>query len=866
VKLSNDNFFSPLAVQDALSGQLAAYPPAEGHYSELHAPRTPHLGATIPPAEHWRHFFSHPEARSHAGLDVRYTSVHQQIRDNGVTYNVYADAEGAQRPWSLDLFPLIISSKDWKSIESGILQRVQLLEAIMADCYGPQHFLQNGLLPPALVFGNPGFLRCLHGVQPVGGVYLHVVAFDLARGPNGQWWVLEQRCQAPSGLGYLLENRLAIARQFAPAFESLKVQRLASTYRALIESLQQHSPAGKNAHIALLTPGPFNETYFEHAYLARYLGISLVEGRDLVVRDQHVYLKTMRGLMPVHALLKRVDDSYLDPLELRPDSTLGIPGLLQAIRAGNVLMANAPGTGFLESPALMGFLPGLAQHVLQRDLLLPTMPSWWCGERSAMEAVLPKLEQCSIKATSPHAPVQANGEPIQGRALSKAELDQLRAQIRQHGERYTVQTHIPLSQLPVWQVGTGAEAGRMVPRSCMLRVFAVSDGSGADGQARWRILPGGLARLASSAQADMTSMQRGGSSADVWALTEDKVDQTSLLFAKLTPQDIMQRQRIVTSRSAENLFWLGRYTERTENTARLARLTLECLHGETPYSQDLLQWLSGMALYCGLIPYPSSNLQERVLFQKAMLERLACQQPAIGVGFNLMALKNTAAQVRDRLSQEHWSLIIHTEQAFNQRCRPDLPNPEQAVDEALRALQRLSERMAAITGAQTDRMTRDDGWRLLSIGRHIERLTFFSHALSSGLASGALQSQPGFDAMLNLFDSIITFRAQFQQSRDVAALVDLLVLDTDNPRSLAWVLDKLRSRLDKIAPDFAPELPNMGACSLTSLIDAADASLPSPLLRQQLQSIHQAAAALSDALSARYFTHVQMNKVGVGTG
>lgn len=865
MKLSNDDFSPQRTVANAILQQLANYPCYEGYYSELHGEGANRNSSPDSLTLPWQQFFSQTEAQSNTELDERFRSVHQQIRDNGVTYNVYTDEKGAQRPWSLDLFPLIVDSADWKNIESGILQRMELLEAIMADCYGKQDFLHRGLIPPALVYGHPGYLRCLHGVKPLGGIHLHVVAFDLARGADGRWWVVEQRCQAPSGLGYLLENRLAIARQFAPAFAALKVQRLASTYRALIESLQHYSPAGQNAHIALLSPGPFNETYFEHAYLARYLGINLVEGRDLLVRDQHLYLKTMRGLMPVHVLLKRVDDGYLDPLELRPDSTLGVPGLLQAIRAGHVLMANAPGSGFLESPALMGFLPALSEHVLQKALLLPALPSWWCGERSAMEAVLPQLADCSIKATYPHRPIQASGEPIQGPALSAAELTNLRAQIGLDSDRYTVQAHIPLSQLPIWEPGADTHTGRLIPRSCMLRVFAVSDGTNATGQARWRVLPGGLARLAHSAQADITSMQRGGSSADVWAMTDDTVDATSLLTRRLSAQEITQRQRIVTSRSAENLFWLGRYTERTENTARLARLTLDCLHGETPHTPPLLQWLSNLLCYCGLIcsPSPDQVLHPHAL-ESLLLASLGSQQPAMGVGFNLTALKNTASQVRDRLSQEHWNLIVHTEQDFFQRCKAALSHPERATDDILRALQLLNENMAAITGAQTDRMTRDDGWRLLSIGRHIERLTFFSHALSSGCTSDVLHSQPGFDAMLALFDSVITFRAQFQQSRDEAALIELLVLDTDNPRSLRWVLDKLRSRLDKISPDFAAQLPNPTGWDLSRLTNKKEhpeAGLLLPLLTH----IHQAATNLSDALSARYFTHSQINKIGVGT-
>ena len=362
-----------------------------GHFDELRGREaSTESGATHAPglSPPWTQFFSELGTEGFADLNRRTEALHRQIRDNGVSYNVYADASGPQRPWALDLFPLIVSPASWRQIEAGVLQRVRVLDRVMADVYGPRELLKAGLLPPALVRGHPGYLRAMHGVTPVGGTHLHIAAFDLAHGPDGNWWVVSQRTQAPSGLGYLLENRLSISRLFPKAFEAMHVQRLAATYRALIEGLKAMSPAGADSHIALLTPGPYNETYFEHAYLARYLGLTLVEGSDLTVRDQRVYLKTLRGLEPVHGLLKRLDDEFLDPLELRSDSTLGVPGLLQAIRAGNVLVANAPGSAFLESNALLGFLPALSRHLLGEDLQLPALPTWWCGERASLEAAL----------------------------------------------------------------------------------------------------------------------------------------------------------------------------------------------------------------------------------------------------------------------------------------------------------------------------------------------------------------------------------------------------------------------------------------------------------------------------------------------
>jgi len=807
----------------------------------------------------WGQFFSDCSSDGLGDLDQRAAALERQIRDNGVTYNVYADADGPQRPWSLGLFPLIISAQDWQHIEAGVLQRARLLEHLMADVYGPQTLLARGLLPPALVQGHPGYVRALHGVAPVGGRHLHIAAFDLAHGPDGAWWLVSQRTQAPSGLGYLLENRLAVSRLFPQAFENLQVQRLAGTYRALMDSLKAQSPAGQEAHIALLTPGPYNETYFEHAYLARYLGLSLVEGSDLVVRDQRLFLKTLRGLVPVHGLLKRLDDQFLDPLELRADSTLGVPGLLQAIRAGNVLVANAPGSAFLESPALLGFLPALAQQLLGEELQLPALPTWWCGERSALDDVLPRLHECAIKPTYPGSAIHGNFDAALGHHLSARERDEWAGRILRQSDDYTLQAYLPLSQLPTWQRAHDGRSGAVVPRSLLLRVFAVSDGA-----TGWRVLPGGMARVAGNGT-EVASMQRGGSSADVWAIASGAVDKTTLLHPPLTAADLAQRKRLVTSRAGENLFWLGRYTERAENAVRLTHMTLEALAGEDQTSEPLLAWLGRMAVHNTLVlpgtPTPTPAPQTRKVFERSLIANLASNQGATSVGFNLRALRLAGAAVRERLSQDHWNLMQRTENGFHQACVAHLASGDYSPVQAMATLQKASDHLAAITGLQTDRMTRDDGWRLLSIGRHIERLVFLGSALRLGFETGSVHHDGGFEAMVALFDSTITFHAQYQQSRDLAALLDLLVLDRDNPRSLAWVTHTLRGRLARLAGSPSDQLsllslgvPDPTQWQLEALCQADEQGAYSAL-NELLYNCSDAAYEVSESISATYFTH-----------
>jgi uncharacterized alpha-E superfamily protein len=609
-------------------------------------------------------------------------------------------------------------------------------------------------------------------------------------------------------------------------------------------------PAQGEPRIVLLTPGPYNETYFEHAYLARYLGLTLVEGSDLTVRDQRLYLKTLEGLEPVHGILKRLDDEFLDPLELRSNSRLGVPGLLQAIRARNVLVANAPGSGFLESTALLGFLPALARHLLREELQLPSLASWWCGERAAVEAVLPQWARSVIKPTYGGAGAGA----VLGKSLSRRELDEWAGRIVREAGEHTVQAWLPLSQMPTWK--QSAQGRRIVPRSLMLRVFAVSDGPQS-----WRVLPGGLTRIA-GAELEIASMQRGGSSADTWVLTDGEVDATSLLHQGQPAVEIGHRSRSVTSRAAENLFWLGRYTERTENTARLARLALESLNGEDQGSQPLLAWLSEVSVSAALVlPAVPPATQSRRVFERSLVADLADIHDANSVGFNLNALGKAAAALRERLSQEQWNVIVRAEQEFFRGCRALLEAGDYSSVEALRVLEALSGATAAMTGAQTDRMTRDDGWRLLSSGRHIERLGFLAAALASAFETGAVLDEGGFEAVVALFDSTITFHAQYQQRHDIAALLDLLVLDRDNPRSLGWVAQTLRGRLAKLSssapgemPDIVRSVPDPLKWQLETLCERDGAGHYTALLDLLSQCMH-AAYRLSDDLGARYFTH-----------
>jgi len=788
--------------------------------------------------EVWQHF-THWVPEDAEALDASRQQVQQQLLRDGVTHNVFSDDGGAaSRPWSLELLPMVITPADWAQIEAGVTQRAQLLEAMLVDLYGPRRLLQEGLMPPALLLRHSGYLRPMHGVTPAGGQFLHIVAFDLARGPDGRWWVVAQRTQAPSGLGYVLHNRLVVSRRFPDAFRELHVQHIASAYRRLIDALDQRARGvaqGAAPRVVLLTPGVYSETYFEQAYLSRYLGVPLVEGGDLTVRSDRLYLKTVEGLEPVHGVLRRTDDDWCDPLELRADSALGVPGLLRAARAGTVVLANALGTGFLESPALQGFLPGIQERLFDDALLLPALPSWWCGEAAAWADVRGQMSDKVLRSTFPR-----------GGRTSQVH-DAARVGVDDDPDAWTVQGRLAFSRTPIWH------GGQAVPRPAMLRVYAMADAAG-----RWHVLPGGMTRVSQRADSSV-SMQRGGSSLDTWVLTDGRVDEFSMLPSRLQVDDIARRQPPVSSRTGENLFWLGRYTERTEQLVRLARLSLNLIDGDNDAGDAVLQAMSRLAVRKGLAPEGVPTLvQAPHLFERAVLGALGDAEGATSVAYNLRALARASHALRERLSAEQWGLIRRMADGFIAEMHPDGPVlPDSA--QALLALDRLAVELAAVTGAQTDRMTRDHGWRLLAVGRLLDRLIGVTARFEAFLEGQALSSAAGIEMLLDLFDSAITFRARYQRHEDLLALTDLLVLDDSNPRAYAGVLRRLRTELSKLPGTPAQRqallamLPARGAgLSLEELRGVDDAGIAERLLTLS-RELGDAGLRLCEQIGEAYF-------------
>src|ERR1700728_4744758 len=468
---------------------------------------------------HWQPFLSMLAALGSDEINRRFAAADRYLRDSGVFYRVYEDAAGIERPWPLSHIPLLIEPNEWAELEAGLIQRATLLEAVLADAYGPSHLTREGRRPAALIGGNPEFLRPLVGVLPPGGAHLRFYAVDVGRGADGRWWVLNDRAQAPSGAGYAIENRLALSRAIPDIYRKARVERVAPFFQAFQAELSTLNRRD-DARICLLTPGPMNETYFEHAYLARYLGLLLVEGEDLIVQDDGVFIRTVSGLRRTEVLLRRIDADFADPLELNAASRLGVDGLLQIDRDGQGNIINALGAGLVEARALLAFLPALAPIVLGAELKMSNVATWWLGRADMREDMIDKLDSMVIaSAFTEHLPNAQLGSEILGARLDDAQRQALMRSIRDRGIDYVAQEAVTLSSMPVWR------DGRLQPRPFTLRLFLARAGE------RWQVLPGGFVRIAEAADAGAVSLQGGAATADAWVLARGPVAETTLLPA-----------------------------------------------------------------------------------------------------------------------------------------------------------------------------------------------------------------------------------------------------------------------------------------------------------------------------------------------
>jgi len=795
--------------------------------------------APAPVARKWAAMADGLAALSHDGQGRVHEQVARQIQDLGLTFRVAGDED--ERPWPLSPMPLIIGAEEWTQVEAGLIQRATLLEALAADVYGPQSLVDNGQLPAAVIAGSRYFARQMIGLKPQGGNYLNVCAFDLARGPSGKWRILADRLRLATGIGYALENRLALSRSTGSLLSTINTRRVANFFAALRAGIARNC-ARERPRIALLTPGRFNQSYPEQAHLARYLGLPLVEGRDLNVADQRLYVRTIAGPRRVDALWRWIDTNALDPLSFDSRSAIGVPDLFEAWAHGGLEMTNWPGVEVLESRAFAAFMPRLSKLLLGESLALPNVATWWCGQPDEAAQVLSRLDELLVGPAFGKDGADTASVMRPGAELSPGERVALAEAIKRRPMDYCGQEIVHLSTSPVFI------DDQLAARPFTLRAFVARDGNG-----QWTVMPGGFARLSSSGQLLTSLMGEGDLSADV-CIVDDVArhdpqpgSNLGILGAGLA---VRRGGGILASQAADNLFWFGRYCERAEATLRVLRSILgSSIEADAGAARDaqLRRFLAQLLETWGAIPADDIDASLTRLCSDALAEH---DLPG-GVAALIRNMQRVGLSLRDRLARDFWRIARRPPPHF------DSEGPESVRD----AIKELLERLGTLSGLIAENMVRDNAFRFLEMGRRIER-ALANCRLVTHLAASPDEAPEQADALsllLDLCDSQIIYRSRYLSGTARDPVYDLVLLDPDNPRSLIFQLQELHrhiAALPTLDDDGMPEAPLR---EIRSLLAPLEGLTVDRLDNAALAQVETQLLDLSDAISARYF--LQMERI-----
>ncbi|MFN4056657.1 MAG: circularly permuted type 2 ATP-grasp protein [Roseinatronobacter sp.] len=701
----------------------------------------------------WAPFIRALDALTPDDIAARFARGEQYLRDAGVYFRLYSGGPAQERDWPLSHVPVMIAQAEWDSICAGLSQRAEVLERIVADLYGPARLVADGHLPAELVAQSPHWLRPMVGITPRGGHWLHHLAFEIGRSPDGSFLVLGDRTQAPSGSGFALENRMATTRIFADGFNRANLHRLAGFFRAFRDTMDRL--AGDGRGMALLTPGPNTDTYYEHTYIARYLGMLLVEGGDLAIRDGQVMVRTIAGLEPLGLLWRRIDSEFIDPLELDEGSQIGTPGLIDALRQGSITMMNAPGSGVLETRAFMAFFPRICETLLGEPLSLPNIATWWCGQPLERAYVQENAARMMIGAALDTAlPFAIGTDTALGGQFRGTAPGPLADWIAAQAGRLVAQEAVTLSTTPAW------DDGRLVPRPMTIRVIATRTENG------WSFMPGGYARIGRSDDATALAMQAGGSVADVWVLAPAPVPADTLVKSGGAER---AAPGVLPARAADNLYWLGRYTERTEGAIRLLRawhLRLAETEADDPRMEHQAAYLTALGLT------PDKPIPD------ALLDLIARASGA-------------AARVRDRFSPDGWNALADLERSARKLAAKVQPGGDAAA-----ALSVLLRKISGFSGLIHENMYHVAGWRFLSLGRAQERADSTLALLSTFSAPDA---PPGaLDIAVEVGDSLLTHQRLFRFAPSRASVLELLLQDAQNPRAVLYQIERMRGHVAEL--------------------------------------------------------------------
>ena len=812
---------------------LPGYTGLTGRYDECRAP-----DGSIRP--HWAEFLRGLGPDPASMLKSAADACARAVLEQDVSMNVYAGARSDPKPWPLDVVPNLVNESDWAVLCNGLRQRAQLYNTLLSDLYGPKKFLRNGLLPAQLAMANPHFLRPCSGLGNQRGVFLHHYAVDIARSPDGHWWVLQDRLDAPSGLGYSLQNRSIVRTALSKEFVESRVERLDGFFRDFRTSLAALAPSpkwGEDPRVVFLTPGPANETYFEHAYLARFLGQPLVEGADLTTRDRQVFLRTVGGLKRVATIVRRVDSSFCDPLELNASSVLGVPGLVHAAHGGRVAIANQLGGAALESSSLLAFLRPLCRAVMGEELRLPSVATWWCGQPEAKRYVLENLNSLVIK---PSFRERGALTTRYGARLTGQELETLAANIEARPGEYCGQERLLLGTTPAWS------AGALRPVPFVMRLFvAWHDGD-------YRVMPGGLTRFDPTGADAIVSLQRGSATKDTWVIGANPPSESPLL-ATVDTSTGYHRPESTPSRLADNFFWLGRYLERTSQIVRL----LEQLD---PLMRDNIAALDPAVARDSLLILLAA--QQGHADEDTPIEELAAQIRSTAdnrehpgsLTANLELLIRVLDQVKVNLPPEFWRILRRLRAIAGQE-RPHLEHD-------------LGQHLSNLESLCTETLAHDTGWRFIKLGRRIERARHIVFLADELLLPDRFDGQPPsppsefrLQTLLHFSDSLFTYRSIHHGIFQPSLILAWLIGVPENPRSLRFQAESIAGHVAALPEELAPRAVAalretafrlVSSAKLVSSSDLAD----DPLLAQEF--FRETAAILTelnDRLTQVYFSH-----------
>lgn len=732
---------------------------------------------------HWKDIIAGLENAGIKQLEQKQLEIDWRLEDNGVTYNIYNDPEGNNRRWNLDPIPLVITSQEWEEVSKGLRQRAKLLNLIFKDLYTEQRLIKEGIVPAEIVFGHKSFIPEVFNFKNKDYYSLRFYASDISRGPDGKFWVINDRTQSPSGLGYAIENRLtmnSISNDLYPNVEIKKMAKFIEGYKNMLKSL---SPSNQeNPLIALLTPGPLNETYFEHSYLSSYLDLTLVQGEDLLVKNNHLWLKSLKGLRRVDTLIRRVDAQYCDPLELKNNSHLGVAGLVNVVREDNLSMINPIGVGILENIGLNPFMKNIAKFLLDEELLLPQIATWWCGQKKELDFVLENLKNLIVKKIDR----TDNIEVYFANKFNEEQLLELSEKIKKNPHYYVGQEIIDFSTTPSYS------KGKIEPRNTVIRAFSYLD------KDDYQVLQGGLIRVSPSKDSLVVSNQKGGASKDLWILGKDEDFIGNNIFKNRAFFD--SRLENISTKRAENLFWMGRYLSRAITTARMIRFNLKSMLNINRYDDNTNSKQTTKILNTALthltMCYPGF-LDEELKQPLAEIISLIKDKNRVGsLSFSLSLLSNLNASVKNLLTMEAWRIYEKMQKEWNNYNKREVLSYKDHINE----LDKLLIYLMAYKELIDESIFKEQGLILYDIGCKIEISQLLISKLRSllTLKLDKLLEYDVLDSMLNSYESYNSYRAYYKSSLDLKNVLDFLLFNTKYPKSLIYIITQLLEDLKEL--------------------------------------------------------------------